>query len=112
MGHKTVWLAPPRFQREMYPYPSPNAPHTTRSTPNTTDGGSIEQITPSLSNTSRVEVFTPTAPDETAFPLFEKFVRPEAFCAVLQPGDLLYIPPGWWHAMRSEDVSFSVSMWF
>jgi hypothetical protein len=22
----------------------------------------------------------------------------------------MYIPPGWWHAMQSEDKSFSVSM--
>ncbi|KAJ7063462.1 hypothetical protein C8F01DRAFT_1209770 [Mycena amicta] len=30
----------------------------------------------------------------------------------LGPGDVLYIPAGWWHAMRAESRSFSVSMWF
>lgn len=105
-----MWLAPPQLEREMYPFPNPNAPHTTR-TPSIVSGP-IQQPTPSLSNTSRVDVFTPMTLDATPFPLFEKSVRHSAFCAVLQPGDLLYIPPGWWHAMRSEDVSFSVSMWF
>ncbi|KAJ7739655.1 hypothetical protein DFH07DRAFT_926926 [Mycena maculata] len=32
--------------------------------------------------------------------------------AILGPGDVLYLPPGWWHAMRAECRSFSVSMWF
>ncbi|KAJ7261290.1 hypothetical protein B0H12DRAFT_1106131 [Mycena haematopus] len=30
----------------------------------------------------------------------------------LAPGDVLYMPAGWWHAMRAESCSFSVSMWF
>ncbi|KAH7135874.1 hypothetical protein B0J11DRAFT_426203 [Dendryphion nanum] len=31
---------------------------------------------------------------------------------VLGPGDCLYIPPGWWHYVRSLTPSFSVSFWF
>lgn len=62
-----------------------------------------------MSNTSRVDVF---APDDAKYPLFAERVIPSAMCATLEPGDLLYFPPGWWHAMRSEETSFSVSMWF
>lgn len=31
---------------------------------------------------------------------------------VLRPGQMLYIPPGWWHFVRSLSVSFSVSFWW
>ncbi|KAI1639815.1 hypothetical protein F4809DRAFT_45318 [Biscogniauxia mediterranea] len=31
---------------------------------------------------------------------------------ILEPGDLLYIPAGWWHYVRGLSVSFSVSFWW
>ncbi|KAL1879705.1 hypothetical protein Daus18300_001542 [Diaporthe australafricana] len=31
---------------------------------------------------------------------------------VLQPGDTLYVPIGWWHYVRGLSVSFSVSLWW
>ncbi|KAL1900619.1 hypothetical protein Sste5346_002344 [Sporothrix stenoceras] len=31
---------------------------------------------------------------------------------ILEPGDTLYIPLGWWHYVRSLRVSFSVSFWW
>lgn len=31
---------------------------------------------------------------------------------VLGPGQMLYIPPGWWHFVRSLSTSFSVSFWW
>ena len=71
---------------------------------------------PSTSNTSRVDVFPDTAEAEHAsrndFPVFWKEVPQRAMCVTLAPGDVLFFPPGWWHAMRSEETSFSVSMWF
>lgn len=30
----------------------------------------------------------------------------------LQPGEMLYIPPGWWHHVRAETASISVSFWW
>ena len=30
----------------------------------------------------------------------------------LQPGDCLYMPPKWWHYVRSKSPSFSVSFWW
>ncbi|CAD6505811.1 BgTH12-01298 [Blumeria graminis f. sp. triticale] len=43
------------------------------------------------------------------FPLFEnaQFVD-----CILEEGDCLYIPVGWWHYVRSLSISFSVSFWF
>jgi ribosomal protein L16 Arg81 hydroxylase len=31
---------------------------------------------------------------------------------ILEPGDTLVIPIGWWHYVRSLSVSFSVSFWW
>ncbi|KAK3897312.1 hypothetical protein C8A05DRAFT_39137, partial [Staphylotrichum tortipilum] len=31
---------------------------------------------------------------------------------ILEPGEMLYIPVGWWHYVRSLSVSFSVSFWW
>lgn len=31
---------------------------------------------------------------------------------VLQPGQMLFIPPGWWHYVKALSVSFSVSFWW
>lgn len=42
------------------------------------------------------------------FPLVE---RVEAYEAILEPGDLLYIPPLWFHEVESLDVSISVNVW-
>jgi len=59
-----------------------------------------------LHNTSQVDVENV---DTTAFPNFES--APYQDC-VLQKGEILYIPPKWWHFVRSLMVSFSVSFWF
>jgi len=32
--------------------------------------------------------------------------------AILAPGDILYIPSGWWHYVRSLSVSASLNFWF
>jgi ribosomal protein L16 Arg81 hydroxylase len=59
-----------------------------------------------LSTTSRVDVDNP---DLEQFPLFEGL---EFSDCVLQEGDLLYLPPMYWHYVRSLSVSFSVSFWW
>jgi lysine-specific demethylase 8 len=43
---------------------------------------------------------------------FPRFKDAEYVDCVLQPGDCLYIPVGWWHYVRSLTPSFSVSFWF
>lgn len=59
-----------------------------------------------LSNTSRVDA---ESLDLELFPLAGN-VRWYRFA--LYRGEMLYIPPGWWHHIRSLDKSFSVSFWW
>lgn len=101
VGFKSVWLAPPSVTPSMYPF-----------TPGISDSSSKERLPSSeIGNTSQVDVFA-REKDLKQFPAFVQQVLPTAVTAVLAPGDLLFFPPGWWHAMRSETTSFSFSMWF
>jgi hypothetical protein len=43
---------------------------------------------------------------------FPGFTSAEYVEGVLGPGDCLYLPPGWWHYVKSLSPSFSVSFWF
>ncbi|PCH38433.1 Clavaminate synthase-like protein [Wolfiporia cocos MD-104 SS10] len=109
VGQKTVWLAPPDATSCMYPYPPPFS-HSAAS--EHTHNPAANNTNPSMSNTSQVDVFQGPNHAHGKWPLFWKEVVPRAMSVTLQPGDLLFFPPGWWHAMRSEEGSFSVSMWF
>lgn len=42
----------------------------------------------------------------------EGFKRVPYVDCILEPGDTLYIPVGWWHYVRGLSVSFSVSFWW
>ncbi|KAL0047167.1 hypothetical protein WJX82_008352 [Trebouxia sp. C0006] len=57
-------------------------------------------------NSSQVEV---DDPDFEAHPEFANLVATEC---ILQPGQMLFIPPGWWHYVKALSVSFSVSFWW
>jgi len=59
-----------------------------------------------LFNTSQVDVENP---DLAKFSLFSK--APYLEC-VLQRGEMLYIPPKFWHFVKSLSISFSVSFWW
>lgn len=59
-----------------------------------------------LNNTAKVD---PRKPDLDVYPKYSKATP--MFC-VLKPGQLLYIPPKWWHFVESLSVSFSVSFWW
>lgn len=61
---------------------------------------------PMLNNTSRADV---EKQDLDQFPLLEDASYTET---VLAPGEMLYMPPGWWHYVRSLSASCSVSFWF
>ena len=54
------------------------------------------------------------APDDTWPARFPEYASGAAatYEAVLRPGDVLYIPPGWWHSVRALTAACSVSFWF
>lgn len=43
---------------------------------------------------------------------FPKVVELEFMDCILEEGEMLYIPPKWWHYVRSLTMSFSVSFWW
>ena len=49
------------------------------------------------------------SPDSTKYPLVSEATYTEA---VLGPGDMLFVPSGHWHYVRSLSPSFSVNFWF
>jgi hypothetical protein len=62
---------------------------------------------PKIYNTARYySEVDPEHPDPEKFPLF-----PNASVAdiIVGPGDILFIPAGWWHWVRSLDISISVT---
>eukprot|EP00468_Gymnochlora_sp_CCMP2014_P004949 CAMPEP_0167748716 /NCGR_PEP_ID=MMETSP0110_2-20121227/4992_1 /TAXON_ID=629695 /ORGANISM="Gymnochlora sp., Strain CCMP2014" /LENGTH=422 /DNA_ID=CAMNT_0007633761 /DNA_START=135 /DNA_END=1403 /DNA_ORIENTATION=- len=83
VGRKKVILYSPKDSE--YLYPSPTA---------------------MLHNTSQIDVENP---DDKKFPLFR---RAQPLEVELRSSEMLYIPPGYWHHVRSLSGSFSVSFWF
>ena len=83
-GSKKFTLFQPDNWPGLYPYPFLHPSHA--------------QTQVNLSNTLDID----------SFPLAES-VR--ALEVVLQPGDLLYMPPLWFHLVESMDVSISVNVW-
>ncbi|XP_043268478.1 bifunctional peptidase and arginyl-hydroxylase JMJD5 isoform X2 [Venturia canescens] len=59
-----------------------------------------------LSNTAQVD---PLNPDFDRWP---KFKEAKGFMSYLKPGDMAFIPPGWWHHVESLTPSFSISFWW
>lgn len=55
------------------------------------------------------QVINPTSPDLQRFPQFPSLPYQEA---VLEPGDVLYMPPRWWHYVESLTASIAISHWF
>jgi len=82
-GHKKVLLFPPQ-QEGLYPFSS-------------------ECL---MSNTSQVD------PEKPDFDQFPQFLTTKGLSCLLGPGDVLYIPPKWWHHVRSLSASLSVSYWW
>ncbi|MFN6479647.1 cupin-like domain-containing protein [Nostoc sp. DedQUE07] len=51
-------------------------------------------------------------PDLLNLELFPKFPWQEKIEFVLQPGEILYLPPFWWHRMTAVDDNISLSFWY
>jgi lysine-specific demethylase 8 len=99
VGRKYVRLYAPRETYKLYPR-------------------GIEDGGVDMSNTSNIDVGVLAEWDgseeeqkesRAKFPLFNEA---EFVDCILEEGECLYIPVGWWHYVRSLTVSFSVSFWF
>lgn len=53
-------------------------------------------------------VASPVDPIQGDFKRFPKFKKVEAYEAILDPGDTLHIPCGWWHFVHYFEPSFSL----
>lgn len=59
-----------------------------------------------------VSMVDPHAPDLERYPRFAE-AAPHALAGTLRPGDAIYIPYGWWHAVESlSPVSMLVNYWW
>ena len=88
VGRKYVRLYAPSLAPALYPHEEPSK----------------------MSNSSRVDVRRDSAElAAEGFPLF--LAAPYEDC-VLSAGDMLYVPPGWFHYVQSLTSSFSVSFWW
>ncbi|KAI5122990.1 hypothetical protein M0805_006868 [Coniferiporia weirii] len=116
VGQKTVWIAPPRVSHALSPNSEPVQTRPLSSSRSQSPDCKHKSADAVLGNTSRIDVFSLLDSDSSencnSASLVREVIAPAAMCATLCPGDMLFFPPGWWHAMRSESVSFSVSMWF
>ena len=99
VGRKYVRLYAPREHKKLYPK-------------------GIEEGGVDMSNTSNVDIGLISGMDgnvddqKAAVDEFPLFKEAEYVDVILEAGDCLYIPLGWWHYVRSLSVSFSVSFWF
>lgn len=59
-----------------------------------------------LNNTAQVN------PEKPSYETFPRYKAAKAWECHLQQGEMLYIPPKWWHHVRSLCTSFSVSFWW
>jgi len=59
-----------------------------------------------MQNNSKVDVKEPN------FDLYPRFQDAEYLQGILEEGEMLYIPPRFWHYITSLQVSFSVSFWW
>ena len=104
LGHKRVWLAGPEVSPHMKVYTAGK-------------GNGAELLTEYMDNTSCIPILHhgQSVDDiRNGFLGFLESVVPQARETVLGPGDLLLLPKGWWHAMRSEGIgpTCSISMWY
>ncbi|WWC88445.1 uncharacterized protein L201_003356 [Kwoniella dendrophila CBS 6074] len=104
LGQKRVWLAPPSCGPQMHVYGEVGE-------------NSDDTASQYMTNTSTVPIMKPI--DDftklaTRYPEFFQHAFSQGLEAILEPGDLMIMPPGWWHAMRGEGSgpAWSVSMWF
>ncbi|SPO41001.1 uncharacterized protein PSFLO_06483 [Pseudozyma flocculosa] len=116
VGYKEIWLAPPDVDVDgaMAPFGrgrgrggEDGEDDGGAACPDSSDKDGL--ATSLMTNTSRIDVFasssssssSPSCSDQVATS-FREDVQPRAQRAVLGPGDMLFMPPKWWHSFRSR----------
>lgn len=51
------------------------------------------------------------APEHPDLALYPRFARAVMMQGLLEPGDILFVPRGWWHYLASSESSISLSYW-
>ncbi|KAJ9116695.1 hypothetical protein QFC20_000630 [Naganishia adeliensis] len=105
LGEKRVWLAPPDVSDSMYAFPEPEAQDSNSELDDAEGEGDTSStasglVTSYTTNTSRVPIFeNPDRARGSAYERrYERFYErafPQSLEAVLEPGDLLVMPPKW-----------------
>ncbi len=90
-GRKQVILCPPREIARLYPFPFSYA---------------ANPYSPAANHMSQVNVLSP---DLTRFPAWADADR---VLLELGPGDMLFIPLYWWHAVCGIDQNMSINYWW
>ena len=115
MGKKYLRLYSPEYSHRLYPRSeeeeAPGNPLL--------DGGKVTGIEKravdciDMSNTSQIDVaameLSPAEDWDEVYPGISEV--PYVEC-ILEAGEALYIPVGWWHYVRSCSVGISVSFWW
>lgn len=100
-GHKRWILSPPSEAWKLYPYPNM---HSFRSQ------SQVDFKTrSSIDGRARASGSLPQLDDNDN--LFPDFGNITAFEALLSPGEIMYIPPFWFHRVVTEDTSIAVNTW-
>ncbi|MEH2283667.1 MAG: cupin-like domain-containing protein [Nostoc sp.] len=67
---------------------------------------------PPLEDSSGMGHNSKVNPDIFDLESFPKFPWQERIEVILQPGEILYIPPFWWHHVTAVDENISLSFWY
>lgn len=94
-GRKLVRLFAPSENLNMYPYEIQN---------------SFVKDEKESQITGRISKIHDT--DFVSHDEYPNFKKVKCFEGIIYPGDLLYIPCGWWHEIKSLDMSMSVNYWW
>ncbi|KAJ1515614.1 Lysine-specific demethylase 8 [Coelomomyces lativittatus] len=88
-GSKRIFLIPPGYQKAMQPYPEDTC----------------------LRNTSQLD-FDFFEEDPSSILAWIQQEKIQGYECILEEGDVLYIPPRWWHYVKSLTISMSLSFWW